>query len=399
MIEVTRIQYPVGQGCFHAGSVKWKGKPKPGGFRYVYDCGSKNRTALTHSVNALLRRCREIDALFVSHLHEDHVSGLDRLLGSARVNTVFLPHLRRGATVADLVAEAAGGALSHSLVEASLEPQEWFRQRGVSRIVRVQPTSGEEPAPEEGEPRYADISWEPDGTRDADRLMKSGEMLAPGSGAGTLDWVLVPHVYVDQKKRAQLAKFKIKVAKVLDLPDLKDLTVRRLAEALRDLGQRGKLRSCYKSCFGGNHNRVSMSVYSGPRSDPGKRPWNPYYAFPFRHPFYWRGAAGWIGTGDAHLNVGRFREDWERSFQKFLPNLSTLLLPHHGSSLNFSPELLNCRKYPGLACCIASAGDHPSQYPHPGAEVVESVMLARRMFHHVSERPDTLFCERFRLEP
>ncbi|MDE2911628.1 MAG: hypothetical protein OXL68_01710 [Paracoccaceae bacterium] len=123
MIDVSRTQYPVGQGCFHVGTVEWHSEPGTGSFRYVYDCGSKNTTALKDSVYAMLKRHPGFDALFVSHLHDDHVNGLDQLLGSVRANTVFIPHLSVGATVADLVADAADGALSHSVIEASLDPQ------------------------------------------------------------------------------------------------------------------------------------------------------------------------------------------------------------------------------------------------------------------------------------
>lgn len=404
--------------------MKWKEEPgdnKEGIFRYVYDCGSTNKAALKHSVNAMLKRYPKIDALFVSHLHEDHVDGLDQLLGSLCTNTVFIPHLSRAATVAGLVADAVDGTLSHSLVEASLDPEGWFGQRGVSRIVRVQPSPGEETAPDDGDPRYADISWEPSEARDAHQSMESGKMLAPGSGAKILDWVLVPHVDQVGAQLAESANFRTKIAKVLSLqspevltaqqlaealfakfetdiatvlrlPDLDTLTAQQLAEALRNPEQRRKLRNCYTNCFGAGHNRVSMSVYSGPKSNPEKQLWNYSSEFPFRHPYYWGKAVGWIGTGDAHLNDDRVRNVWKRSYNFFGRNLFTLLLPHHGSDHNFSRELL---KYRNLANYIASAGESP-QYPHPGVEVVESVRLARRIFHHVSERPGTLFCETVR---
>lgn len=406
MIKVSRIQYPVGQGCFHVGSVDWRDGPGSGSFRYVYDCGSQNKTALTRSVNAMVRRHPGIDALFVSHLHNDHVNGLDQLLGSVRANTVFIPHLRIGATIADLVVAAADGALSHSLIEASLDPEGWFGQRGVSRVVRVQPLQPGEVPPadarpdgssEGGEPPYHEISWKPQAYSDEDadtpadlETMESGRMLAPDSGSMALDWVLVPHV--DPEPQADLTRFETEIAKVLGLLDIRKLTIQQLAGSLRDAKRRNELRRCYTNCFGANHNRVSMSVYSGPKSAPEEQHWNYFPEYWFRELFHWRGAAGWIGTGDAELKDDQVRNAWQRSYSFFLANLSTLLLPHHGSDRNFSAELLN---YPRLANCIASAGD-PSRYPHPGVEVIESVRHARKHFHHVSERPGTLCLEHFR---
>lgn len=213
-------------------------------------------------------------------------------------------------------------------------------------------------------------------------------MLAPGPMGRALDWVLVPHV--DPESQVDLTKFEGEVANVLGLPNLKTVATRQLADALRDAKQCKRLRDCYTKYFGANHNRVSMSVYSGPRFHP-KRQRRRYFAcIPLHRLIRRTGAVAWIGTGDAELQDDQVRSAWARSYRKFLPNLSTLLLPHHGSNRNFSSELLT---YQNLTCCVASAGDL-SQYSHPGVEVIEHVRLKLKIFHHVSERLGTLFCER-----
>ena len=84
-MEVTRTQYPVGQGCFHAGRIEW-GYPDSGSsddFHYVYDCGSSSGSAvLQDAVAEWPSQVPRLDALFVSHLDTDHVNGIDRLLAS-----------------------------------------------------------------------------------------------------------------------------------------------------------------------------------------------------------------------------------------------------------------------------------------------------------------------------
>ncbi len=310
MIKVTRIQYPVGQGCFHVGAVKWDNGSGAGCFRYVYDCGSKNKTALKRSMNSMRQQHKGIDALFVSHLHDDHVNGLNRLLGSVRVNMVFIPHLRVGLAVANLVAAATDNTLSYSLIEASLAPHRWFGQRGVYRIVEVQPSpldeapvtdTDSEDSPEDREPLYSEISLELHEMREEGTVtpavlesMKSGEMLAPGAGSSNLDWVFVPHV--DPEPQA-ISKFETEIANVFSLSNLKNLTVKRLAEALRDTQQRKARKGCYTRCFGANHNRVSMSVYSGPKSDPEKKILGVFF---------------WILVARRNLLEKRLRLDWNR---------------------------------------------------------------------------------------
>ena len=70
-MHVTRIQHPVGQGCFHSGHIRWGNgrRVKPGDYRYIYDCGSIHKSALSDAINACRNQMSELDALFISHLH------------------------------------------------------------------------------------------------------------------------------------------------------------------------------------------------------------------------------------------------------------------------------------------------------------------------------------------
>lgn len=428
VIEVTRVQYPVGQGCFHAGYIEWSRNSRQGKFRYVYDCGSQNgtfekRSALRNSIDAYVSDPKKVDALFVSHLDHDHVCGLDHLLAREKVtvHTVFISHLSVGARVANLVAAEVEETELHSLVEATLEPERWFGQRGVSRIVMVEPAGpGEGPPPDAGdvdvpgggEPQDAEITWAEQGSGDGEvgagpavqESMESGQMLAPGHGAKGLNWVLVPHV--DPETDDRLACFEKEVAGILGVQDITHLTTERLVRALRDnkkrnakkgiTGERAKLKDCYTSCFGEKHNRVSMSLYSGPRFDSTQK-WrhsaSPTFLCEELHTM-WKlsdtsDAVAWIGSGDAELDDDEVRKRWFQSYQSFEEFISTLLLPHHGSKSEFNSDLL---QFPELFWCIASAGD-PSQYGHPGIEVIEKVRNSGKILHHVSERPSTLFHE------
>ena len=58
-MEVTRTQYPIGQGCFHAGHVRWNENSRlSDDFRYVYDCGSSDGSAaLQDSIVAVADPC------------------------------------------------------------------------------------------------------------------------------------------------------------------------------------------------------------------------------------------------------------------------------------------------------------------------------------------------------
>ena len=288
-MEVTRTQYPIGQGCFHAGHVRWNENSRlSDDFRYVYDCGSSDGSAaLQDSIVAWRTHASRIDALFVSHLDADHVNGLDRLLGSVTVDTVYIPYLDGAALVVDIVEAEVDGAVSASLVEAHLDPQSWFGRRGVARIVRVRASTADgrpdtEPSPPDVEPDEDlplggplppkvpfDAKSRADRSQGAGRAsletMDSGEMVVVNPGQPLL-WVLVPHV--DPAPQIRRSAFYREVRQVLGLAPYQRLRADRLAAAIRDREERRLLRNCYEQIISGGsgnlHNRVSLSLYSGP---------------------------------------------------------------------------------------------------------------------------------------
>ena len=139
-MHITRIQYPIGQGCFHAGSIHEGGAADHDGhgFHYVYDCGSDDRRALGEAIDSYKDRTSHVDAVFVSHPDSDHVSGLDRLLSAVKVEKVYVPYVNEVVLALELIQAELDGALSVSLIEASMDPGNWFRSRGVQSVVVVQ---------------------------------------------------------------------------------------------------------------------------------------------------------------------------------------------------------------------------------------------------------------------
>ena len=69
-MHVTRSQFPVGQGCFHAGRIRREnyGTGELADFHYIYDCGSRDVSALRDAVGTYRTQTSHVDALFVSHL-------------------------------------------------------------------------------------------------------------------------------------------------------------------------------------------------------------------------------------------------------------------------------------------------------------------------------------------
>lgn len=81
--------FPVGQGCFYAGEIIYKGRP----YTIVYDCGTVSRAQfLTDSITEFKRNHSKIDLLMISHFDKDHVSGVRDLLTGMTCDKVVIPY-------------------------------------------------------------------------------------------------------------------------------------------------------------------------------------------------------------------------------------------------------------------------------------------------------------------
>lgn len=401
---VRRRQFPVGQGCFHVGSIGL-GAPTGGEntLNYVCDCGSTDRAALSAAIQVYAATSQRLQALFVSHLDDDHVSGLDHLLAKVSVESVYIPYVDNVFALIDLLEAEAKGAISASLIEATLEPESWFGRRGIAKVIRVTPGGG---APPDG------LSGVIDSMPDAGRVilkeslpakslkkgkgemraelleLAGGTVLAAMTEGLRLDWMLYP--YVDPAPVENRRAFAKAVKNALGISSVKLLSADRIARALRDRQERANLRRCYEQIAPGGarwaHNLVSMSLYSGPATAQPRMRWHrsvasDYFAhWIFEAPF--PQAVGWVGTGDAVLSRDSIRAEWLKAFGPLGKKVSTLLLPHHGSRHSFHSELLDIA---GLTLCVASAGD-PSPYGHPHPIVVDEIRSRRRDFALVTQR-------------
>lgn len=59
------------------------------GKRLLFDCGSDTRFSLTESIGA--NPLKQIDAIYISHLHADHIGGMEWVA----FNTYFDPHIKK----------------------------------------------------------------------------------------------------------------------------------------------------------------------------------------------------------------------------------------------------------------------------------------------------------------
>jgi Metallo-beta-lactamase superfamily len=262
-MKVVRRQHPIGQGNFHTASISLEATeqhPTEEKFNYVYDCGSDNYSALNREIGVFVHSNKKVDALFISHLDSDHVSGLDRLIAGIEIDTVYLPYVDDMLTLMDLLEEDASVGLTGSLIEAALDPAGFFGRRGVRRVVRVRPGGAPDsaglilpdlpPEPKFGggpitakeNPQAKLIMNQTKGELATLCEMEKDTVIMLHANGVIFDWVLVPHV--TPAPRENTNAFKKAIRKALTLTSGQRLTNKRLIEGLFNMASRKAFKKC-----------------------------------------------------------------------------------------------------------------------------------------------------------
>jgi beta-lactamase superfamily II metal-dependent hydrolase len=430
-----RVQHSVGQGLFHSALIASDhGRER---FHYVYDCGSMGRYAPQR--RAAISRFREslggddLDALFVSHAHADHLNGVPELLDGLRVRTIVMPLL----TAPERLMAWARSYTADAAVRSDAAYAAWIADPvaaaaayGPERIVAVAPGGG--PVDDDppggpnwsGEPPVVELppaglgdelsvvdrpspglpAWDLVGVGSVNGGRIEGDTavyeipdtlgIRPHVGATEVPWILAMHVAPEVHSAAE--RFLAAFANVLGCPldwlsawlDVTD--VRRVIE-----DEPAALREAYKQVHR-DINITSLSVYSGPSRALPPDLVTDARTFRGGEPARWQRfsdrRAGWIGTGDASLRNYSRRGAFLSHYDAFANQVLTMTLPHHGSRHNFSDELLTAL---APRFCVAPAAAY-GRWNHPHADVVRAVEYAGSTLVNVSadDRSDFVECIR-----
>ena len=360
-MNVTRTLHPIGQGAFYTEKFEYDGQQ----CNVVFDCGGtekfieKEVKGYCDSLpcdNESLKPT--IDAVFISHFHEDHVNGLETLLNKAEVKCIFLPLLNKSDVY----------ALSLSFVEKLGDPLSLYSKLVESAI------SGE------------DLAWD----RNSDKKIKAGDTEGNGNEEYDLEsddsrteipsgtsiklknstpWIFKTFNFGNAKgQREEQLKKALEKENITSLTDLVD--------KWQDTQYQENIRKCYDS-VSGSMNTNSMVTYSG----LGKNDFTVTNCMTSKS-CYWRNCsdinsfaphkAGCMYFGDYEAKGKCKWKQYEDSFGYLIDLLHVQQVPHHGSRHNYNVKLNKPKKK--MNFISAGIGN---KYHHPHKRTLRKINKAK----------------------
>jgi hypothetical protein len=436
-LDVRTTQFAVGQGSFQFCSIELTSMGNSGSFSYVYDCGSISKrhslkTEIDSLVSELRNQSKNLDLVFISHAHEDHLNGLPHLLDKATgvvADVVVMPLLSPVDRLIGLASAQRSSARRGSRFFRSfmIDPLGALAGLGVKRVIQISASGlGQEYLEVGGEPPSLDNVNQEQAPRLASGWSITGrERLSAQSASdrgrvaddsafeieigGFPLWLLVP--YVDPGVTRHHEKFLELLAKSLGRTKEELLTWLTRPGSIEVLAKKHRrmLRHCYEKIS--NLNGTSMSLYSGPRFHPNGRPEiTPVFSgyagnlgFARRSWIWWcvsryhrrqnGGRIAWLSSGDSELGELSSRSAFLAHYSRVLSTVGTFVLPHHGSEPNFDVGLL--RAIQPNACISSSASK--GKWRHPAKEVVDEIETRGILIARVNEILDTRLDETVRV--
>jgi beta-lactamase superfamily II metal-dependent hydrolase len=342
---------PVGQGLFCC--ERFFANARSDSINIVFDCGSDNKGALQREIDLLFHKGETIHAVFVSHVHEDHVSGLPLLLKRCRVLNIYYPLIEEKwknlLLLFHNVADTANSFPARFLADPSNAVRTELGGEGsIPALHVVHPGNPEEVRRPEGPLDLGSEMDVPSGVSLALRAFCPGD-----EWDGFSQWIYVPFNFRAEKRRLALQR-------ALDSEFGPQWPVDGLTDSMKTKAGRDKVRKAYRK-VSRDLNINSMTLFSGILDtnylQAGGEAGSPVLRAPT--------AAGCLYTGDYKAKGPQRWGNMMRAYARQKNFMGCIQIPHHGARGDFNDEITNFHSF-----FVVSAGLGNS-YCHPHPAVVD----------------------------
>ncbi len=366
-MRMVRSFLPVGQGAFYCESFKGF-LAKNENINIVYDCGSATNVELVErQIRHTFYEGEDIHAVFISHLHDDHINGLEYLLKYCNVKNIFFPLLTPKEKIYLSLYNIVYGANPEGFTVTFIN-----NPNAVVRATEKETTLYQIAPPKEEDVYYdnSNIQVLESGFNVTEIISESFEIKAPWG-----DWFYIPFNFRHKDRTNMLQKeltrlFKKECVDLYDLQDIwqngSDYMRRRIQEAYTRVS--------------GYFNTNSMVLFSGTNEKHAFQ----HMVFPHilepRHVItYNRKKSGCLYTGDYDASgEKKFKELYEE-YKTYWEYIGCLQIPHHGSRYNYNRNFSTLNAYHIISASKKNRHQHPHSY------VIKDLLLNNSYPYIVSE--------------
>lgn len=359
-MEMIRSFNSVGQGAFYTECFENE-------FNVVYDCGTlSEQHYLEQEIKRVFKKGTIINAVFLSHLHFDHISGLEYLMKHFHVERILLPLLTEENKVLTLLKHKSTENTNDFIFNFIMRPQDAIDKRDKStKIVYIDEYDG-------NDYEIANFYLDPDERR---TLIRSGTRIV----VGKKKWIYVPFNFRQKSRIEQLKKSLLDngIGIPSDEKEVINLVKNKKEELIKVFkGIEGDLNTNSMTLYSGLDNGHAVSVY---RTDELKTQskYSSSHALALK--------PGCLYLGDYNLNGSMKWKDFIKSYDKYLKSVGIIQIPHHGSRYNYNTEIL---KFDFEDYIVSAA--LKNRYRHPHQSVMKDILSSGKNLKLVTENGRSL---------
>ena len=390
----------VGQGAFYCESFET-------GENIVYDCGNTNqKKVLKDCIDRAFYNEEIIKAVFISHLHYDHISGLEYLLTHCKVQRVYLPFLTpEGLALIKLYYEYKkykNHFVQHFLdnpknaINNLYNKEETLKNNKETKIIFVRAV----------ENKNYDVDWDNNDSwneKMCDNIIESGTDVADVLLSKTSFWRYIPYNICDED---YLTKIKFEIINVFGNNWYKEILKKVNWKISTKNGKKSsKVADIFKKVLKAkDFNIYSLTLLSVPYdiNDIMQSPcplfikgiyinnrycgYCCYKHFVCNYVKYENSykKPGCLYTGDYDCNT-----NWDKlkvAYTSHWNSIGCFQIPHHGSQYSFNDEIIKMHSF-----LFLSAGKK-NQYNHPSPNLVYDICRSGKFFQWVNEESNSQVC-------
>lgn len=343
---MQRVFMPVGQGAFYIEKFN-------DGFTVVYDCGSYKNTSIVEEniKNSILDT--KIDLLVISHYHEDHINGLEYIFKNFDVKRMLMPYLNLTEKMESFIDADIKNSSNHFYKDFCINPNKaLFDNYGqATEITFVFPEQSKQA-------NEIDIQNLKDEINSGDKIT---------CNVTNYTWSYIPFNFQNTKRTKQFRK----LIEKLNLD-----TVDKFIEYYE------KNKSKFIEFYGkvrGDKNTNSLTLYSGVYSDIKTTTYSIRKSLSFI-----QNISGCLYLGDYNAKGKQKIKEFEKKYESYYKEISTIQIPHHGSRHNYNPKL----NFKPNIVSVISAGIN-NEFKHPHSETLKEIALQNGIVILVTEEDET----------